>query len=187
MTAAIGVLLEMSDAQTFIIDLKSFDKDITELRFNIDDGFFENIEEPKSVARGALDANVTITKVGRSFELRMRIVGEVVVPCDICLKDMRQPIETDTTVTVRLGEEYSDEGDIITVDESDGTLDLAWMAYENIVLAMPMRHVHEESECDPDMLKLLSENSARHDDESETEVVDSRWKALEKIKNNIKD
>ena len=46
------------------------------------------------------------------------------------------------------GDEYDDDGEMLTVPITEGTLDVSWLLYEFIALQIPMRHVH--AECDED-------------------------------------
>ncbi|MFW5615904.1 MAG: DUF177 domain-containing protein, partial [Prevotella pectinovora] len=88
----------------------------------------------------------------------------------------------------KLGEEYSDEDDIVTVEKDDAVLDTAWFVYESIALDIPIKHVHAPGKCNPAMIKALEEHSAARSSEEENETaVDPRWSELEKLKSIIKD
>ena len=97
--------------------------------------------------------------------------------------EMSQPIETDNRLAVKLGAEYSEDDDLVTIDENEGILDVAWFIYEFIALAIPIRHVHEPGMCNAAMIEALEEHSAaRSSDEEGAEVIDPRWEALRKFK-----
>lgn len=64
------------------------------------------------------------------------------IPCDICLDDMDQSIETDNRLVVKFGEDYSEDDDLVTVAENEGILDVSWFIYEFIALNIPIKHVH---------------------------------------------
>jgi uncharacterized metal-binding protein YceD (DUF177 family) len=96
---------------------------------------------------------------------------------------MEQPVETDNRLIVKLGNEASEEDDMIVVDENEGILDMSWIIYEFIVLAIPIRHVHAPGKCNPAMTQALEELSAdRSSDEESSQAIDPRWEKLKNLK-----
>lgn len=176
----------MCSLDTFKIDLKGLQEGKTQFRYNLDDGFFKAIDAPH-VHRGSLVVKLSIYRTVDVFELHFHTEGSVRVPCDVCLDDMEVVIDTDNRLVARLATEYSEDDDLITVDENDGTIDVAWFIYEFIELALPIRHVHAAGECNPAMVELLNKHSATQSGETEEEhtSIDPRWAELKKLK--IKD
>ena len=130
-----------------------------------------------------MHVSLAIRKQSGFFELLFHSEGTVIIPCDRCLDEMSQPIETDNRLAVKLGAEYSEDDDLVTIDENEGILDVAWFIYEFIALASPIRHVHEPGMCNAAMIEALEEHSAaRSSGENEAEVIDPRWEALRKLK-----
>lgn len=127
---------------------------------------------------GDVTASVEICRSGKRFTVDIAVEGSVTVACDICLDDMRQAVEGSDRFVVALG--ASGNG-IVSVDERDGVLDLTWPVYELIALAVPPRHVHEPGGCDPDMCAALAAHAVH-----KAGVVDPRWQALEKLKQQLK-
>lgn len=166
----------------FKLDLKDMKEGLTKLSFALDDAFFATLDEAE-VKRGQLKCDVAVKRTGNLFELKFHTDGVVVIPCDLCLDDMEQPIVTDSKLLARLGGETSEDGDIVGVAEEEGTLDVAWFVYESIALAIPIRHVHAPGKCNVDMMKVLEEHSAaRSGTGNEQSATDSRWAALAKLK-----
>lgn len=123
------------------IDLKGLQEGLTTVDIKLDDAFFEAIEAP-DIKRGQLDLRLTVSRNESFFELMFDIKGQVIVPCDLCLDDMLQPVACDERLVVKFGDEYSEDDDLVTVNEDEGILDVAWFVYEFIVLNIPIRHVH---------------------------------------------
>ena len=172
----------MCSLERYKIDLKALTEDITPLQWELDDQFFRSLEDAQ-VQSGSLHVSGSIRKAVGFFELLLHTEGTVQVPCDRCLDMMDQPIEADLRLVVKLGAEYQEEDDIITVDESEGTLQTAWFIYESIVLAVPIQHVHQPGDCNDAMMRVLSEHSAaRSSDADAEEAVDPRWEALKNLK-----
>ena len=151
------------------------------LEFKLDDSYFKAIDAP-DIQRGELSSSLSISRTDDFFELNFHTEGIVHIPCDICLDDMEQSIETDDRLLVRFGEDYSEEDDLVIVAENEGILDVAWFIYEFIALNIPIKHVHAPGKCNPAMIEMLQEHSAARSGEEEEETVDPRWAALLKLK-----
>ena len=172
----------MRSFESLRIDLKDLKDGLTTMEYDLDDSYFEYIEGPE-VRKGNVHVILSIHKVNDFFELNVHTEGIVSIPCDICLDDMEQPISTDNRLVVRFGDENSDDDEVVTIDENKGMLDVAWLIYEFIALAIPIKHVHAPGKCNPAMIKALEEHSAdRSSDEESTKEIDPRWEALLKLK-----
>jgi uncharacterized metal-binding protein YceD (DUF177 family) len=172
----------MKSLEMLKIDLKSLTDEETTLSFDLDDTYFAALDGA-DVKKGSLHVSVSIRKATGFFELLFHTVGTVIVPCDRCLDDMEQPVETDNRLIVKFGSEYSEEDDIIVVPEDEGILDASWIIYEFVALVIPIRHVHAPGKCNPAMTKALEELSAdRSSDEESSQAVDPRWEKLKNLK-----
>ena len=80
---------------------------------------------------------------------------------------MSQPIEAQSTLKVVMGDDFADDGELVTIPEKDGTINVAWNIYEFAALQIPLRHVHPECEA--------------VEDAPEEEKTDPRWDELKKI------
>ena len=168
--------------EQFDIDLKALTQDVTPLEWGLDDQFF-NALEGAQVQGGTLHVSGSIRKAVGFFELLLHTNGTVRVPCDRCLDLMDQPIEADLRLVVKLGSEYQEDDDIITVDESDPTLNTAWFIYESVILAVPIQHVHQPGDCNDAMMRVLSEHSAARSSDADAEdAIDPRWEKLRNLK-----
>ena len=172
----------MCSLESLKIDLKGLKEDAKVLEFDLDDAYFGAVDGPE-ISKGGVHVSLAIRKQSGFFELLFHSEGTVIIPCDRCLDEMSQPIETDNRLAVKLGAEYSEDDDLVTIDENEGILDVAWFIYEFIALAIPIRHVHEPGMCNAAMIEALEEHSAaRSSDEEGAEVIDPRWEALRKLK-----
>lgn len=156
----------------FSIDL--LDARLTDSAFDydLDDSFFQKVEG--LIDRGYVCVHVEVkqqSKVAWNFTVHSE--GIVIVPCDRCLADLELRIDTTDMLRVQLGEDYDDDGEVITVPAEEGRLDLSIPIYELIVLSMPLSRVHEPGNCDPDMMRLIREHqSARSGEGVEDEQSD---------------
>ncbi|MBR3472299.1 MAG: DUF177 domain-containing protein [Prevotella sp.] len=172
----------MCSLESFKVDLKGLSATETVREYSLDDSYFEAIDAPE-VKSGSLHVSVTIRKSTGFFELLFHTEGVVRIPCNLCLDDMDQPIETDNRLMAKFGTQESEDDEVVIVDENEGMLDLSWLIYEFVALAIPIRHVHAPGKCNPAMLKALEEHSSdRSSDEESNQVTDPRWEALLKVR-----
>ncbi len=140
--------------------------------FLLDNLYFAEIDSPE-VQRGRIHVSLTVKRSSHAFELDFHFKGTVVVPCDRCLDDMDLPIDTGTRLVVKLGKEYSDLGDnLIVIPEEEGELNVAWIMFEFIALAIPMKHVHAPGCCNKAMSRKLREHLRYSPDDGEGDEED---------------
>ena len=173
----------MCSLEQFKIDLKALAEDVTSLDYELTDQYFQALNDAE-IKSGALHVSGSIRKAVGFFELQLGISGTVQVPCDRCLDMMTQPIDTELRLVVKLGEEYSEQDDVIVVDEREAVLDTSWLIYETIALAVPIQHVHQPGDCNVAMSERLSELSAARssDADANEREIDPRWSALKGLK-----
>ena len=172
----------MCSLEQFKIDLKGLTAEVTTLDFDLDNAFFNALDETE-VESGSLHVSLSIRKASGFFELLFHTVGTIDIVCDRCLDLMEQPIETDNRLVVKFGSTGSEDDDTVIVDENEGILDTSWFIYEFIALAIPIQHVHAPGKCNPAMTKALEELSAdRSGDEESSQDIDPRWEKLKDLK-----
>ena len=164
------------------IDLKALTEQETLREYTLDDRYFEALDGSQ-LEHGTLHVSVSIRKMTGFFELLFHTEGTVTVTCDRCLDDMEQPIEADNKLIVKFGAAYAEDDDTVTIDEQEGMLDVSWLIYEFIMLAIPIKHVHAPGKCNSAMTRKLEELSgAVRSGEEEAEAVDPRWEKLKNLK-----
>jgi len=170
------------DLETLKIDLKGLKEGVNHLEFDLDDTYFKAVDAPE-VSRGNVHVSLDIVRNGNDFfTLDFHEVGTMMISCDRCLDLMEQPIETTQRLEVNFGTENSEEGDLVTVAEDEGILDVTWYLYEFIALAIPIKHVHAPGKCNSAMVRALEEYSAARSGEEDEQPMDPRWEALLKLK-----
>ncbi len=185
------------------LQLKGLPEGTHQYEYHLGKKFFENMENTD-----IHDADLTVTLVvvykNDRYDLNFDIKGEVVLICDRCLDDLHFPIETSYNVVVEYGSDYNDDTDgLLIIPTSDSSLNVAYMIYDTVVLAIPIKHVHPLGKCNRQMSALLRKHRSRpqgEDAELEEELieqmdsmtesdespVDPRWNALKGI-NNFED
>lgn len=184
----------------FKLPLKSLAVGKHHFEYHLGKQFFVNMESA-DVHDADLTVTLTVDYNGEYYMLDFAINGEVVLICDRCLDDLHFPIEASYHVIVKYGEDYNDSNDdVLEIPESDTTLNVAYMIYDTVVLAIPIKHVHPMGKCNRQMSALLKKHRARANDEDaelENELIDEidnidesaqreapsdpRWDALRKL------
>lgn len=183
----------MNVLDSYKIDLKNMRTGVAEYRFKLDHTFFDAVEGTL-VKNGNVDVDLKARETGGDgFIFTFQIKGTVHVPCDRCLEDMEVEIDSERKLTVTLGDEYADDGELITLPYEDAVIDVAWIIYEFIVLEVPITHMHEPGSCNASMMEALtphlvaqSEGDDRQegDAEDDEDHIDPRWSELKKILDN---
>lgn len=139
-----------------------------------------------------LDADIcveaVVEKSGRYVGVDCCIRGSVTVPCDRCLDPVKLPIDESVLLSVKFtqgqGEDavpQTDGREILCLSEEDTELDLSQTVYDYICLAMPMVRVHEDGECNPEVVKYLCDDADRTEAEEQPSSMDSPFAALKTL------
>ncbi len=179
--------------ERYIIDLKALHDDNIHFEYDINDDFFAMLDTSE-FQKGKLRVSVDVKKLADSFDISFQINGQVVVICDRCLDEMNQEVSSTNRLRVKFGSEYTDVGDdVVIVPEDEGSINIVWFIYEFIALAIPIRHVHAEGDCNPEMMQKLkshlsynvAEDSNSCDDMIASEKpMDPRWNDLKNLLDN---
>lgn len=163
----------MGKFEKYRIDLKGMKENSAHYEFLLGNDFFAAIDSPE-LQKGKVTVELDVKKSAQAFELNFQSHGVVVVLCDRCLDEMDQEVTSTDKIFVKFGAEYADEGDnLIIVPEEDGDINVAWIMYEFIALAIPMKHVHAPGKCNKAMSgKLNKYLRTSADDEEDLEPVD---------------
>ncbi len=144
----------------YIIPIKGMSVGKHIFEFTIDNEFFEEYEN-REIKGARLKVDLELEKSTLLIEIRANIAGVVVLECDRCLDDLELGMETEAGLVVKFvksaNEEDNDE--IMTLDPSESELNLKQFLYDYICLGLPLQRVHNEGECNPEMIKKLGDYS----------------------------
>ena len=122
-----------------IVELDKLELGSHQFDFQLDSNYFCSIEKTELLG-GCISAKATLLLHANDFTLTMAVNGIVQVTCDRCLEAM------DIVV---------DEEDEMEIEEGAKILDLSWLAYELIIVNLPLVHCHQPGGCNPEMEALL--------------------------------
>ena len=148
----------MTDKKTYDIALDSLELGVHVYDFQLDSSYFAQIENSE-VLSGEADVEARLTLREYDFDLEIGVKGLVQVTCDRCLEPM------DIAV---VAEEHEWEW-----DETPKQVDLKWLAYELIIVNLPLVHSHQDGGCNPEMDALLQDHLCTDVDDADDIYEDS--------------
>ena len=141
--------------------------------FKVDNALFEAYET-EEIKGGNCDVHVELNRTEAMLELNISIQGEVICLCDRCLEDCPIAIDYNDNLLVK----FSDETDyydveVMWISPAEDMVDLTQYIYESIVLSLPNSRVHQEGECNPEMLASFSEITEEELEELEAKAQEA--------------
>ena len=171
--------MKVERLKEYRVAFRGLKEGIHAFHFVLDDCFFDCFEATQGM-KGAVDAHVEVVKYTLLMELRIKIEGEVRATCDRCLDEVTLPVSGEMSLYLKEGErEAGNEDDFIVLSPEEDYLDLGTPLYELYMLSYPIRVVHPEGECNPEMERVLKEFVL-----DENKTIDPRWDELRKLINN---
>ena len=131
------------DKKSYIVALDSMELGAHVFDFQLDDAYFSEIENSELLG-GQVKVEAHLNLREYDFDLDIAVKGLVQVTCDRCLDEMDVAIDV---------EENEWEW-----DEEPKLIDLSWLAYELIIVNLPLVHSHQEGGCNPEMDALLQDH-----------------------------
>lgn len=189
----------MGKFSAYKLPLKSLSEGVHGFDYKLTKQFFADMENV-DVRNADLDVHLAVTVKNGDYTLDFTITGNVTLLCDRCLDDLVLPIEAHYSINVEYGDDYNDESDnVLIIPSSDNYLNVSYMIYDTVILAIPIKHVHPMGKCNRAMSAMLRKHRATgpdEDSELEDELIDEmdnmepdsnsgnsdpRWDALSKL------
>ncbi|MCC8119818.1 MAG: DUF177 domain-containing protein [Bacteroidales bacterium] len=165
----------MGKFTAYNVPLKSLGAGTHEFEFHLDGQFFANMENA-DIRKADVVVKLKVTLVHDRYDLQFTMQGTVTTLCDRCLDDLELPIDTSYRILVEYGKDYNDDSDdLLIIPSSDSNLNVAYMIYDTVALAIPMKHVHPLGKCNRQMTSLLRKHRTRANDEDaelESELIE---------------
>ena len=163
----------MGKFSAFKVPLKSLSEGTHTFSFHLDKSFFVNMEST-DIHDADIQVDLTVNNVNDAYAMSFHCLGSVTLICDRCLDDLIFPIDTTYDITVKYGDDYNDDSDtVLEIPWSDNDLNVAYMLYDTVSLAIPIKHVHPLGKCNKAMSAILHKHNAVKVDDFEQELLDS--------------
>ena len=152
-----------------------------EYEFELGKMFFERFKI-EDVNDGKVHVNFTLLKRVNGLELDFEFNGTLNGACDRCLESLDFPIVGENSIQVKFGDKHDEENDeLFVIAPEEYKIDVAPLLYEFISLQVPLRKVHEEDECNPEVIARLH-NSSTEDVKEQDNDTPSVWDKLKNLK-----
>ena len=125
-----------------IIELSKLEIGNYSFDYELDSAYFQSVEKSE-VLGGNVQAKAELALREQDFDLRIKVSGVVQVTCDRCLDPMDVAVDAE---------------DDMEMDEGTKMLDLEWLAYELVIVNLPLVHSHQPGGCNPMMDALLQDH-----------------------------
>lgn len=149
-----------------------------EFEFDVNDSFFASL--PYSlIEKGSVKVWLDLEKKETMMIANFECFGHVEQICSRCNESALVEIDSDLAVIYKFGHEEEDTNDdnLLIVNYDAYELDVSQQVYEMISLALPIRPMHEEGECDEEMVKLIEKYQIKEEKKDEDDI-DPRWSVL---------
>ena len=164
----------------FVIQFSGLKLGLHEFEFELGNLFFERFDI-EDITTGNLKVNFSLEKKENSMLFEFSYTGTVSTFCDRCLESLDIPIDGNNELHIKFADETSYENDeLIVLGSEEYKIDIAPILYEFISLEIPLRKVHDEKDCNQDVINRLdaTDNEAPINEED----VPSVWDTLKKLK-----
>ncbi len=149
-----------------------------EFEFDVNDTFFASL--PYSlIEKGSIKVWLDLEKKETMLIANFECFGHVEQICSRCNESALVEIDSDLAVIYKFGheEEETNDDNLLIVNYDAYELDVSQQVYEMISLALPIRPMHEEGECDEEMVKLIEKYQIKEEKKDEDDI-DPRWSVL---------
>ena len=160
-----------------------------EFKFEVNQEFINLFDFEQEFFNPNINVDVLLDKHSTFLEFWITISGTIQLICDISSEEFPHPIEHQMKILVKFGEEYDDSNEeVITIPQHNSDFNISQLIYEGIVLSVPMKKVSPSLEENDEYQQLLEKYSPKdvelNEETEDEEIVDPRWEALKKLKNN---
>lgn len=148
----------MDNLDHFSIPISGLSSGLHGYDFSIGPAFFKHFEG-SPIEKANIEVHMDFDKRHDMFVIDFQLEGTAAVKCDRCLDQFDFPIEDRQVLMVKFDDKESEEADVVYILRSTQVLNVARYIYEFINLAIPITKTHDDAgeQCNPEMLKYLSE------------------------------
>ncbi len=142
----------------YSIPFTGLSEGIHNYKFQVDSEFFSAIKD-SLISEGDVNAELIFEKRPNMMLLNFSYTGVLKVTCDRCADDFNQEITGESEYIVKFGDHNYEEEDIVYILRSEINLNVAHYLYESMILELPLRNVHPNDNCNPEVVKNIAGES----------------------------
>ena len=165
----------MTQLNEYIIPIGGLALGHHEFTYSIDKSFFEDMDNSE-VEDCKVEMQVRAEKQAAMVVVAFEQNGFVQLNCDRCGDVYDHSIDATNQLVIKLNDtDVNDNDDVVILDDLDNRFDLTHYFYEYIHLQIPLKRLHKDAECNPEVLRKLEELQGANSDPA---YVDPRWEGL---------
>jgi len=161
-----------SDDKQFIIPFVGLKQGKHEFQFDVTDAFFETFEY-SIIQQGDVHINFILDKKDTMMVGEFQLKGTVKTACDRCNDSIEVPIEGEFRLVYKFADEDDEDETLVIVFPEEFEINIKNSLLEFMNVLLPSRSIHEEGECNQEMLDYLNEYIVNPLDEDEDDFDDS--------------
>ena len=150
-------MVEESKNIGLVVPINGLTSGKNEFSFSLSALFFSQFEN-SIILDSDIVINVTLEKSGTLMGVDCKIVGNAIVECDRCLEDLAIPVDMVASLTVQFMDAQTEENsndDVLILNHGETELDLTQFIYDYLSISLPLQKVHQDGDCNPEMLEKL--------------------------------
>ncbi len=171
-----------SNDKDFVIPFVGLKPGNHTFEFDIADAFFESVEY-SIIEKGSVKVRLDLEKKETMMIGEFTIDGMVDTSCDRCNDPVQVPIKGEYRTIFAFDDQPSNDENLMVIFPEEFELHLKDHLHELITVSLPSRTIHEEGDCNEEMIDLLDEYTGTYEETNENET-DPRWDQLKKLKGN---
>lgn len=202
--------MEKLDEKQFIIPFVGLKQGKHEFSYNLTDAFFESYEY-SIIQQGEVHVNFILDKKDTMMVGEFELAGHVKTACDRCNEPLEIQLEGEFKLVYKFASEDEEDEALVVIFPEEYEINIKDSLLEFTTVLLPFRSVHDEGECNEEMLSYLSEyiinpfdeeedddyNDDEYDDFDDSDddeiedieddqpndgPIDPRWEALKNLK-----
>lgn len=161
--------MENSNDKQFIIPFVGLKQGKHVFEFDITDAFFETFDY-SIIQKGNVHIDFTLDKKDTMMVGEFQLEGSVETTCDRCNDSIEVPIEGEFRLVYKFDNEESEDEALVIIYPEEYELHIKDSLLEFMTVSLPTRTIHDQGECNEEMMQLLNEyvvNSLDEDDDDE--------------------
>ncbi len=139
--------------------------------FDVTDSFFDGFEY-SIIHNGNVNVQLILEKKETMMIGNFSCKGEVSTLCDRCNDPIDVFVEGAFQLVFKLSTDVTDDESLIVLPPEAYELDVAEHIYELITVSMPTRVIHDEGECNEEMVQALNQYLLNPEDDEDIDEED---------------
>jgi uncharacterized metal-binding protein YceD (DUF177 family) len=166
---------------TFIIPFSGLKIGQHTFEVKLTKAFFDSLDF-FGVTEGMGQVEIVLDKKETMLLVYFNLQAKVTAPCDRCNEFFAFLVEGELDIIYKFGDESSDDENLIVLSPDSYQLDVYQPMYELMVTSLPSRILHEEENCDPEIIKWLEAKTNQSENLENKDIIDPRWSGLKNLK-----